>query len=216
MTDNILFVLGRSGSGKDSIVREATILANRHTTDNNVEVVVSYTTRPKRISEKDGIEHIFIDEEFCSKLGKDDMFAYTEIGEYKYFTTKQQIKSMLENDKLPVYIIDPNGLKNTHQILKDIGIKHIYIAYVSADREIRQSRFIARGGTSTEFEIRDSSETDQFDKFESNVDDDTHIVIVNNNYNSKILLEANIRYLKGIMLALVKDKYYLKIPTDIC
>lgn len=49
----LILVIGRSGSGKDTLVRAA---QNKF----GVPSIPSYTDRPKRACETDGIEHTFL------------------------------------------------------------------------------------------------------------------------------------------------------------
>ena len=89
---NLYLVVGRTASGKDSLARA---IAEKY----GLKILSSYATRPKRIGETN--EHIFISPEDVQKY-QNDIVAYTKIGNYEYFSTKQQL---LECD---FYIIDPN------------------------------------------------------------------------------------------------------------
>ena len=87
-------IVGRTGAGKDTITNA---VADKF----NLNVVKSYTTRPKRSVDED--THIFIKPEDF-ELYQNDIVAYTEINNYKYFCTRQQL------DDADFYIIDPNGI----------------------------------------------------------------------------------------------------------
>ena len=70
---------------------------------NNIEniklnPVVSYTTRPMRPNEQNGVEHLFIsDSEALEILNNENIVAYTRIGEYKYFVTLDQLLDISKN-----------------------------------------------------------------------------------------------------------------------
>lgn len=89
-------VIGRTGTGKDTVVNQVCDLTGMTT-------VKSYTTRPRRENEKD--THVFISSEEVAQY-KNDIAAYTKIGDVEYFATVQQV---LDGD---FYIIDPKGLRN--------------------------------------------------------------------------------------------------------
>ena len=127
---NVYLIIGRSGSGKDSIVDGVV--------NQGYSRIVSYTTRPRRLNEKN--THIFISDTEVDSY-RDDMCAYTKIGEYEYFATYEQL---MNND---FYIIDPAGLQNLiskkenhqHKSLENINFVVIYV-YVPQD--LRVSRLV--------------------------------------------------------------------------
>lgn len=67
----IICIVGKTSSGKDSVAKIANKLFN-------LNMVVSYTTRPKRSYETDGVEHYFISKERMKEIKENDtMIAYT-------------------------------------------------------------------------------------------------------------------------------------------
>ena len=77
MKPKLICVLGETGSGKDTIVNEA---IKQSLFD--IRKVCSFTDRPKRVGEKNGVEHYFISTKEFDKLKetrKDDILAYTRI-----------------------------------------------------------------------------------------------------------------------------------------
>ena len=73
----MIFVMGRTCAGKDTIVNE---LIKKY----GYKKLVSYTTRPMRVKEKQDIDYHFIKkEEFLDKI-ENDFFI-----EYKKFDTTQ-------------------------------------------------------------------------------------------------------------------------------
>ena len=53
----IYYIIGKSSSGKDTIFKQ--LLAEK---DLNLKNIVSYTTRPIRNGEQDGVEYYFVNE----------------------------------------------------------------------------------------------------------------------------------------------------------
>ena len=86
----VFLIVGESGSGKDSLVNQLCINKCR-------KQVISYTTRPRR--ENEGDTHIFISPSDVSKY-KNEMIAYTRIGNFEYFATLSQLYNS------DVYVID--------------------------------------------------------------------------------------------------------------
>ena len=162
---NLYLIIGRTASGKDSLTRAVAQKLG-------LKVLTSYATRPKRPGETN--EHIFINAEDVKQY-QDDIVAYTKIGEYEYFTTKQQI---FEND---CYIIDPNGVKFLQEKLKDIPGIQLHLIYIAADYVTRKHRALTqRKDHLVTFELRCEAEEDQFIDFECNRDWDLRIE--NNNF----------------------------------
>ena len=124
--------------------------------------IVSYATRPMRVYETNGIEHIFISNEEADKLleNKEDIIAYTEIGDVRYFTNTECFD---KGDN--VYIIDPKGVTYMSEHLKNKSIKVIYIY---ASDEVRERRAASRQDKIDVYKERAKSEDAQFTEFEAN------------------------------------------------
>lgn len=109
----LLCVVGRSGSGKTSLVE---YLANHA----DIPTVVSYTTRPMREGEQDGREHWFVG---VDRVPTDGMVAYTKYGGHYYWTEESQFKH-----SLMTYVIDEAGLAFLREHYGDkFCIRTIYI-----------------------------------------------------------------------------------------
>lgn len=97
MRQMIVCIVGPSGSGK-------TTLANIASKELSIPTLCSYTTRPKRENEINGIDHFFVSKEEMPT--KDKMLAYTKFGDYEYWASIEQIPI----DKPIIYVIDEKGL----------------------------------------------------------------------------------------------------------
>ena len=93
----IICIVGLSGSGKTT----ASIILGEHF---GWMPIVSYTTRPMRTGEIDGVEHWFVTPQ--QKPNKTKICAYTQFGGYEYWTTWDQFLSLFPN----TYVIDEKGL----------------------------------------------------------------------------------------------------------
>lgn len=63
----IFCLMGKSSSGKDTIFKEI-----NEDKDLDLKPIVSYTTRPKRINETNGVEYFFIDKDELDKFEKEN------------------------------------------------------------------------------------------------------------------------------------------------
>lgn len=163
----IFGIVGESSSGKDSIANELE--------QQGYKVLKSYATRPRRLNESD--THIFISKEEVKQY-KDDMVAYTKIGEYEYFSTQQQLQ------ECDIYIIDPRGIDYLKEKITNIRIVTIYInvneftriqrARLRSDNEIeRIKRFIAEYDQFKDFKTHAN-----FDYSVSNIDFNKAIQVI--------------------------------------
>ena len=178
-----LLIIGRTGSGKDTIAK---YLCQKY----NMTQLLSYSTRPKRTPDEN--THAFITEEEAGQLT--DRIAETVINGYQYFATKQQLN---END---IYIIDPNGLDYLLESCKNDGYRFIII-YVSADTETRRKRATGRGDAEKEaqiFDKRNESEDEQFTRFENTIESYDNVNIVHNNESDTTALFKEINTIINI------------------
>lgn len=144
-------VLGRTGSGKSTITKEA---ANKL----NMKVLKSYTTRQRRENETDdNCDHTFISPDEVEKY-RDDMIAYTERVGYCSFATKQQL---FDND---FYIINPTGYYELKLKTKDMDVELVTIMVNVPYNDLRQ-RAKKRGDYDT-WQANYIKESEEFSNFE--------------------------------------------------
>lgn len=160
MKKKIILVCGRTASGKSSIV-------HRVCADTGLKVVSSSTTRPKRPSEVNGTDHIFIKPEEVDQY-RNDFAAYTEIDGYEYFATKGQI------EQSDFYVIDPNGVEYFMNVCSEEFDP--VVVYVRAPRRVRIMRSQYRGDTDKNIQKRMAAENEQFTRFEKEAAWDYHIL----------------------------------------
>lgn len=108
----IVLIVGDSGSGKSSIVKS---IANKMS---DINVIKSYTTRPRR-NEFDN-DHTFIN---SKEEIKDEIVASTEINGYFYGASKSQFKE----NKINLYIVDDKGVMDVKKYFVDEDILTVRI-----------------------------------------------------------------------------------------
>lgn len=149
---NIIILVGKSATGKDSIARELERLGYHK--------IVTTTTRPKRDGEIDGISYNFISTDKFLKKYIDNEFL-----EVNYFDTEQglwfygsPLVSYQNADDKTICILDPNGLK---KIIAN-NIPHMAILIYVSDDEIKK-RQIERGDSETEAKRRFEADKKDFE-----------------------------------------------------
>lgn len=161
----ILTIIGKSASGKDTILKELKNLVAEIDIFNKFNFVIKNTTRPKRDNEVDGVDYHFItDDEFTDKLlNKNEMVAATSFNNWGYGICKNDLKE----DKINVVILSPEELSCFFDTY-DIDIK---VVYVKATDKIRLIRSLKREENPDINEIWRRYETDnkQFLYYEDDI-----------------------------------------------
>ena len=143
----LLCVMGRSASGKDTLVN---MLCER----TGLKQVISYTTRERRVNE--GETHIFIsDDEYQQLETSGQIAAFTQIGQYKYCCTIDQLYS---ND---IYVIDPVGVKHLQEM--NLPNLRLVTVFVNVPDSVREERALnKRGDDKIKWRVRNRNESEQF------------------------------------------------------
>ena len=129
----IIVLLGASGSGKSTIEN---ILSEKF----GYEKIISYTTRPQRISETNGKDYYFITNEKFQESLKKGLFAeYDEYSQDRFYGT---LKSDYKKEN-KVVVLTPNGLR---QLKKNCNKNEIYSVLINANLGTRVKRYIDRCG----------------------------------------------------------------------
>ena len=171
----MIVLIGESGSGKSTIEKE---LVNR-----GFKKIVSYTTRPIRKNEVDGIDYHYITEEdFLNKLQNNIFAEYTMYNDWHYGIAK---KDCIDN---AVVVVEPYGFRQ----LKAINNLNIISFYIYVDERERLIRMMRRGDNLMEVFRRIFSDQGVFQGIKNEVD----YIIENKNLDmatSKIIsiLEEN-------------------------
>lgn len=137
---DIVFIMGKSSSGKDHIYQ-----ALKADKELKLNGVVLYTTRPKRVSETDGVEYHFVTEDDVVIMEAQEkiieMRVYnTVFGEWKYFTADD---GQIVLDGHSKYVVI-GTLKAYIDFVKYFGKEHIMPIYIEVEDGIRLMRAIER------------------------------------------------------------------------
>jgi guanylate kinase len=151
----MLVIIGESASGKSTLVDKLI------ETNVGYRKIVTYTTRPMREGEKDGVDYHFITQEAFDALVERDFFVeHAKYRDWSYGTAKADC-----GDKHGVAVLTPAGLR----ALKRIGID-VTSVYLYVDRRSRLINILCRGDNIDEAYRRNLSDVGQFDQIEKETD----------------------------------------------
>ena len=160
----MLVIVGESASGKSTLV-DMLVHANP-----GYHKIITYTTRPIRNGEQDGVSYHFVSEEtFNEMVEKNKFIEHANYRGWQYGLPKEECV-----DDYAVAVVTPTGLR----ALKGQGfdVKSVYL-YV--DRRSRLINLLCRGDDIEEAYRRNLSDVGMFDGIEAEVD----YVIENSKYH---------------------------------
>ena len=133
----LIVLTGPSAVGKDTVLRELFAI------DGSLEYCVSYTTRPPRPGEVDGVSYHFVDEPtFRAMIDRDEFFEWSTVyGELKG-RTFEALNRAIASGRDTVIKIDVQGAE---KVRARTGGKGIYIFLLPPSLEALEQRLIERG-----------------------------------------------------------------------
>lgn len=175
----MIILVGESASGKSTIEKE---LCKNY----NYQKIISYTTRPPRQGEVDGIDYHFISKEKFHELHMNNFFA--EIGCYRDWWYGSAI---IDCNDTKIAVLTPHGLRQ----MKAIDNLNITSFYISIPRRDRMIKMLQRGDEIEECYRRSLSDVGQFDGIQDEVD----FIIYNDGYkkSAKTLADEIMVFMKA-------------------
>jgi len=143
-TGFLVVITAPSGSGKTTIYKQ---LLKRNP---QLQFSVSFTTRPRRQDEENGIDYYFVSKkEFMRKVERGDFVEWAEVhGEY-YGTEKSQVDRCLKNGRICLLDVDVQGAINIQKNYRDLV--NIFIMVPSLEELARR---LKKRGTDSEERIK--------------------------------------------------------------
>lgn len=150
-TDNNIMVILSSPSG----VGKTTLTKKIQQKYQSFKISVSYTTRPPRSNEVDGVDYKFVKKEQFEQLIKENQFyEYAKIFENYYGTLKKNVDETLKKNDI-IFDIDWQGTKQLSGF-KNLNLIKIFL--ITENKEELKKRLMTRGqNTSEELERRFNS-----------------------------------------------------------
>ena len=133
---NFLIILSApSGGGKSTILAEVLKAAD------NIDYSVSYTTRPPRGTEQNGVAYHFVDErEFLRRREEGDLLETAQVFGHWYGTSKSFIRGRLAARRHVIMDIDVQGAAQIHTT----DIPQVKIFIIPPSMEILRERLMKR------------------------------------------------------------------------
>lgn len=145
-----IILVGKAASGKDYLRR--ILLENGYST------AVSYTTRPARPGEKEGVDYKFISEELAQDYIDDGIFLeYVSFNGWIYGTTREQWNTER------VFIMTPAGLSHVKGADRDES----FVIYLDIKGEDRLNRLFSRQMPGDSIERRLQADEADFKNFQN-------------------------------------------------
>lgn len=120
-----IIIVGPGGSGKDFLRKK---MVNK-----GFEYGVSFTSRPPREGEKDGIDYYYRDEDFFQS-NEDIFLELQEFNGWRYGISKGEF--LIKN----LFILSPSGLKSLPKSFRDES----FVIYLNPPVDIRKKRLFER------------------------------------------------------------------------
>ena len=139
---DLIIISGTTCAGKGTVIKK--LLSNH----NDIVLSTSYTSRPKRETEIDGVDYYFVSkEEFERKIENGDFLEYAQVqyGSY-YGTPKKEVLELLDGGKDVILEIDVQGAKQ----IKEIYPSTILIFIMAPSMREVKRRIMMRGSENIE------------------------------------------------------------------
>ena len=138
----LLFIISApSGAGKTSLV-SALIEA-----ENDVQVSVSHTTRPRREAEVDGVNYHFVDLKTFDKMVEDKIFLeHAEVFGHFYGTSREWVEGRMQQGENVILEIDWQGANQVREVFPE----SVNIFILPPSYQALENRLIGRGDESEE------------------------------------------------------------------
>ena len=191
LEENIMVILSSpSGVGKTTITKK---LQQKY---QNFKISISYTTRPPRSNEIDGVDYNFISKKkFEELINKRNFYEYAKIFENYYGTLKKNVDETIKKNDI-IFDIDWQGTKQLTSF-RNLNIIKIYLI-TNSKSELKKRLLKRDQNTKEEVEKR-------FNSFDEDIKhwNDYDYILINKN------LEACFKQVEQIILNHKKGNFNL-------
>lgn len=125
---NIIALMGESGSGKDTVLKEILIQYPE------LHKIITSTSRPKREKEIEGVNYFYYSQtDFIQKVNQGEMVDWQTFNSWLYGT---ELKSF-DKDKINVGVFSPKAIR-TLLLRKDCNLFVVWVRTSDKERLLRQ------------------------------------------------------------------------------
>ena len=160
-------ITGPSGAGKGTLIKR---LLDRQP---ELEVAVSATTRPRRPTERDGVDYWFLaDDEFTRRVEHHDFLEWVAyVSGHRYGTLRSEIDRILERGHACLLELETEGALRVRDTVADAVTIFVTAPVEELERRLRERATESSGEIGERIELA-RSQLEQRDQFDYVVEND--------------------------------------------
>lgn len=170
----MIILMGKSASGKDAVVRK--LIEQKE-----YKRIITWTTRPMRPGEKEGVTYHYTTEEDFKKKINEGFFVewkkYETVKGTWYYGTALDDIMKARNDDYSVIILTKDGLEKLNSFCSHLVGINLLSVYLDVDTKVIKQRLLKRGDDKKEAARRIKYDKKDFKGIENMVD-----VVIENNH----------------------------------
>lgn len=170
----MIILMGKSASGKDTVVRK--LIEQKE-----YKRIITWTTRPMRPGEEDGVTYHYTSEDDFNKKIKEGFFvewkSYETVNGIWYYGTALDDIMDARGDDYRVIILTKNGLEKMNSFCSHLVGINLLSVYLDVDTKVIKQRLLKRGDDKKEVVRRIKYDKKDFKGIENMVD-----VVIENNH----------------------------------
>lgn len=128
----IIAICGKSAAGKDTLMK---MLYKTFQEKNTLaHIMISDTTRPKRINEQENVDYYFIsNREFQRNIWNNQYLEYAEFRKWYYGTHRLEVDRSVIN----IGVFNPKGITNLAELQNEFTVLPVYLKVNFRERMLR-------------------------------------------------------------------------------